>query len=74
LKGLLMMGIIMPETCWAASTRQSNKFYVRLLHLVGCFIECLKMHGTTYPKFGSTCFGQCFHPSSGALDCIYSTW
>jgi len=23
--GLLMMGIIMPETCWAVSVRQSNK-------------------------------------------------
>jgi len=21
---------------------------------------------------GSTCFGRCFRPSSGALDCIYS--
>jgi len=35
--GLLMMGIVMPETCWAASVRQSNKFYDWLLHLVGCF-------------------------------------
>ena len=35
--GLLMMGIIMPETCWAVSVRQSNKFYDWLLHLVGCF-------------------------------------
>jgi hypothetical protein len=24
--------------------------------------------------FGSTCFGRCFRPSSGALDCIYSFW
>jgi len=23
---------------------------------------------------GSTCFGRCFRPSSGALDCIYSIW
>jgi len=23
---------------------------------------------------GSTCFGRCFCPSSGALDCIYSFW
>jgi hypothetical protein len=22
----------------------------------------------------SACFGQCFRPSSGALDCIYSIW
>ena len=35
--GLLMMGIVMPETCWAVSVRQSNKFYDWLLHLVGCF-------------------------------------
>jgi len=26
-----------------------------------------------YP-ISSTCFGQCFRPSSGALDCIYSFW
>jgi hypothetical protein len=38
LKGLLMMGIIMPETCSTASTRQSNKFYDWLVHLVGRFI------------------------------------
>jgi hypothetical protein len=37
--GLLMMGILMPETCWAVSVRQSNKFYDWLLHLVGCFIQ-----------------------------------
>jgi hypothetical protein len=35
--GLLMMGIIMPETFWAVSVRQSSKFYDWLLHLVGCF-------------------------------------
>ena len=23
---------------------------------------------------GSTCFGRCFHPSAGELDCIYSFW
>jgi hypothetical protein len=34
---LLMMGILMPETCWAVSVRQSNKFYDWLLHLAGCF-------------------------------------
>ena len=26
-----------------------------------------------YP-ISSTCFGRCFRPSSGALDCIYSIW
>ena len=36
--GLLMMGIVMPERCWAVSVRQINKFYDWLLHLVGCFI------------------------------------
>ena len=35
--GLLMMGMVMPETCWAVSVRQSDKFYDWLLHLVGCF-------------------------------------
>jgi hypothetical protein len=44
-----MMGIVMPETCWALSVRQSNKFYDWLLHLVGCF-EWFKMHGTTKLK------------------------
>jgi hypothetical protein len=36
---LLMMGIVMPETCWAISVQQGNKFYDCLLHLVGCFIR-----------------------------------
>jgi len=39
--GLLMMGIVMPETCWAVSVWKSNKFYDWLLHLVGCFIWVL---------------------------------
>ena len=25
-------------------------------------------------QVGSTCFGRCFRPSSGALDCIYNIW
>jgi len=33
----LMMGIVMPETCWVVSVGQSNKFYDWLLHLVGCY-------------------------------------
>jgi hypothetical protein len=37
--GLLMMGIVMPETCWAVSVRQGNKFYDWLLHLVVYFIR-----------------------------------
>jgi hypothetical protein len=36
---LLMMGIVMPETCWAVSVQQGNKFYDCLLHLVGCFVR-----------------------------------
>jgi len=35
------MGIVMPETCWAVSVRQGNKFYDWLLHLVGCFIRSI---------------------------------
>jgi hypothetical protein len=42
LKELLMMGIVRPETCWAASILLSNEFYDWLLHLVGCFY--LKIH------------------------------
>jgi hypothetical protein len=38
LKEHLMMGIMVPETCWAASMWLSNKFYDWLLHLVGFFI------------------------------------
>jgi hypothetical protein len=39
--GLLMMGIVMPEACWAVSVRQGNKFYDWLLHLVVCFIRVI---------------------------------
>jgi hypothetical protein len=35
----LLVGIVMPETFWAVSVRQDNKFYDWLLHLVGCFIR-----------------------------------
>jgi len=41
--GLLMVGIVMPETCWAVSVRQGNKFYDWLLHLVGCFIRVMNV-------------------------------
>jgi hypothetical protein len=37
--GLLIMGIVVPETRWAVSVRQGNKFYDWLLQLVGCFIQ-----------------------------------
>jgi hypothetical protein len=51
LKELLMMGIMVPETCWAASMRLNSKFYDWLLHLLGVLFEYLKMHGTTNSKF-----------------------
>jgi hypothetical protein len=41
LKELLMMGTIVPKTCWVASMWLSNKCYDWLLHLVGCFIWML---------------------------------
>jgi hypothetical protein len=42
---LLMMGIVMPETCWAVPVRQGNNtFYDWLLHLVGCFIRVRAIH------------------------------
>ena len=53
--GLLMMDIVMPETCWAVSVWQGNKFYDWLLHLVGCFIRvslidvsCVLCHTTPH--------------------------
>jgi len=50
--GLLMMGIVMPETCWAVSVRQSNKFYDwLLLHLVGCFEYNGLIRVTSEPHF-----------------------
>jgi hypothetical protein len=36
------MGIVMPETCWAAYVQQGNKFYSWLVHLVGCFIRLIE--------------------------------
>ena len=35
-------GHLMPETCWAVSVRQDNKFYDWLFHLVGCFIRVIE--------------------------------
>jgi len=51
--GLLMMGIVMPETCWPVSVRQSNNFYDWLLNLVGCFIW---EFGYTQQSSGVLCF------------------
>jgi hypothetical protein len=38
LKELLMMGTMVPETCWAASMSLNHKCYDWLVHLGGCFI------------------------------------
>jgi hypothetical protein len=62
--GLLMMGIVMPETCWAVSAQQGNKFYDRLLHLVGCFIRIRILTGSGVQKitvitFSSVISRQC---------------
>ena len=59
--GLLMMDIVMPETCWAVSVRQSNKFYDWLLHLVGCFIWvfCLRLYTKNFLVFFGRSF--CYH-------------
>jgi hypothetical protein len=43
------MGIVMPETCWAVSVRQSGKFWDWLLHLVGCFIWVITARILTTP-------------------------
>jgi hypothetical protein len=50
LKELLMMGTMVPETCWAASVWLSNKCYDCLLHLLDVSFEYMKMHGTTNSK------------------------
>jgi hypothetical protein len=49
-RGLLMMGTTVPETCL-----RDKAINIRLIvHLVGCFIEYLKMHGTTNSKVCSS--------------------
>jgi hypothetical protein len=50
-RGLLMMDTTVPETRWAVSTRQTLNIRL-IVHLVGSFIEYLKIHGTTNPKSG----------------------
>jgi len=50
---LLMMDMVMTETCWAVSVRQSNKFYDWLLHLVGCFYlssKVIRLQAWTDPE------------------------
>ena len=56
---LLMMGIVMPETCWAVSVRQGNKFYDWLLHLVGCFIRVQQRNFGNF--LGSTSYFEIVH-------------
>jgi len=46
---LLMMGMRMPETCWAVFKRQAIKLRDWCNWLVD-FFECMKMHGLTNPK------------------------
>ena len=47
---LLMMGMIMPETCWAVFIRQAINLRNSCIWLVESF-ECMMMHGLTNPKF-----------------------
>jgi len=47
-----------------------------------CIVSIIRNWWQTRCKFffiylcpiSSKCFGRCFLPSSGALDCIYSSW
>jgi len=34
----------------------------------------MQLYRLIYFFVSFTCFGQCFHPSSGVTDCIYSIW
>ena len=53
-----------------------------LLFVCPCIVRIIRNWWPTRCNFwfiylypiSSTCFGRCFHPSSGALDCIYSFW
>jgi hypothetical protein len=48
------MGIVMPETRWAVSVRQSNKnFTIDCCIWLGVLFEWSNMHGTTNPKFSN---------------------
>ena len=54
---LLMMGMMMPETCWAVFKRQAINLRDWCMWLVDLF-ECMMTHGLTNPKFKScmSCF------------------
>jgi hypothetical protein len=51
LRGLLMMGRMLPETCWAASMRLSNKFYNWVFICLVVLSEYLRTQGTKNHKF-----------------------
>jgi hypothetical protein len=60
---LLIMGLTMPETCWAVFKRQAINLRDWWIWLVYLF-EYMMMHGLTNPKH-STCFGRSFRQSWG---------
>jgi hypothetical protein len=69
LKELLMMGKIMPETCWAASLWLSNKFYDRFI----CWMFCLNaLHIVTIKPTVCDSF-TCFF-SYGWHSCLQAYW
>jgi len=56
----------------------SVPYWQETFRILRCSYESNKLDATIQVTFlflvSSTCFGQCFRPSSGALDCIYSIW
>ena len=46
---LLMMGGVIPETCWAVNNRQDNKLENCCISLV-IYLNCMMMHGLTNLK------------------------
>jgi hypothetical protein len=63
---LLMMGIKMPETCWAVFKRRAINLSDWCIWMVDLF-ECMMMHGLTKPKFKnilhSFLFSLCMPPA-----------
>jgi hypothetical protein len=45
-----MMGVMMPETCWAGNKRQDNKLKNCCIRLM-IYLNCAMMHGLTNFKF-----------------------
>jgi len=67
---VLMMGMRMPETCWAVFKRQAINLRDWCIWLVDLF-ECMMLHGHTNPKFNlpcSTSFQQETRPNSPSLN------